>query len=703
MESRRIMAAVFLAGAAGTTAAGAPAIHDLMPAPSRIEWRPGTMLIDKSFHFVATGPKDPRIIGALARLGVWIEKEARLPKVPSIGGGGPGALRVEWTSAGLPVQSAYELESYTLQVGAEEALLQAQNPLGILRGLETFRQLVRTEGDVTTARAAAIDDFPRFPWRGLLIDPSRRWQPVANIKRTLDGMAAVKMNVLHWHLSDDQGFRLESAKYPGLRGKGSDGLFYTEAQVKDVIEYARARGIRVVPEFDMPGHTSSWLVGHPELGSAPGPYEIVRTWGIFDHCFDPTSEAVYTFVDGFLGTIAQLFPDDYVHIGGDEVTPRRWNENARIQEFAYKYGLRDAHDLQAHFNKRVSDILTRHKKKMVGWDEILHPDLPKSIVVQSWRGTAALDRAARGGYDGILSNGYYLDLMWPAARHYARDPVPAASTLGVEQRRHVLGGEACMWGEYVSEEMLDARVWPRAAAIAERLWSPADLRDVDDMYRRLERQSERLDGLGLTHRSSYLPMLRRIVGERPVEPLKVLADVAEPIKGYGRSGARSYTQATPLTRFVDAVRPESEVARRFRKDVDAWIAAGGEPAALRKTLALWTDNHAALGPAVGAAPDGAALQSLSKDLSALGAMGTEALSQIAEGRLRSAAWPATSRALLDGAARPRAEVEIAVVPALRKLALAASSPDRLRGVPRADWNAWLDKELASQSAPTEED
>jgi hypothetical protein len=195
------------------------------------------------------------------------------------------------------------------------------------------------------------------------------------------------------------------------------------------------------------------------------------------------------------------------------------------------------------------------------------------------------------------------------------------------------------------------------------------------------------------HRSSYRPMLQRLVGDRPVEPLMVLADVAEPVEGYRRFGLRTYTQQTPTTRFIDAVRPESMAARAFRKDVDAWIA-GGDAAALKATLARWAGHHAALAASAAGAPDGAALQNLSKDLAALGALGQEAVALLDEKRAPAAGWTTTAQDLLDGAARPRAEVELAVVPAMRRLVAAASRPDALRNVPRAEWNAWLDRELA---------
>jgi hexosaminidase len=228
-------------------------------------------------------------------------------------------------------------------------------------------------------------------------------------------------------------------------------------------------------------------VGYPELGSAPGPFEIARHWGVIDNCLDPTREEVYTFLDAFLGEMAALFPDPYFHIGGDEVNGKQWKANARIQEFMRARKMATQHDLQAYFNQRVLTILRKHGKKMLGWDEILHPGLPRDIIVHSWRGQKSLAQAATQGYQGILSWGYYLDLMQHAADHYAVDPL-ARETAGLtaEEQRRVLGGEACMWAEYITAENVENRVWPRAAAVAERLWSPAAVTNVNSMYQRLE-------------------------------------------------------------------------------------------------------------------------------------------------------------------------------------------------------------------------
>src|SRR5436305_11283885 len=345
-----------------------------------------------------------------------------------------------------------------------------------------------------------IQDKPRFPWRGLMIDSGRHFMPVEVIERNLDGMAAVKMNVFHWHLSENQGFRIESKRCPKLQEMGSDGLCSTQQQVRDVIAYAHDRGIRVIPEFDMPGHSTAWFVGYPDLASAPGPYTIERKWGVFDPAMDPTRESTYKFLDGFIGEMAKLFPDEFFHIGGDEVNGKQWDANARIQQFMHAHSLKTNADLQAYFNERVQKIVAKHGKTMEGWDEILRPELPKSIVIQSWRGQKSLADAAQQGYRGILSSGYYLDLIYPTSAHYAVDPFTGpTANLSDADKEKILGGEACMWSEYVSAENVDSRIWPRMAAIAERLWSPQSATsNIDSMYSRLAVTNHWLDAYGVT-------------------------------------------------------------------------------------------------------------------------------------------------------------------------------------------------------------
>jgi len=270
--------------------------------------------------------------------------------------------------------------------------------------------------------------------------------------------------------------------------------------------------------------------------------------------------------------MAQIFPDAYFHIGGDEVNGQRWDANPKIQAFIRAHGMKNNQDLQAYFNQRLQRILSKHHKSMIGWDEVLHPDLPKTIVIQSWRGQESLATAARQGYSGLLSFGYYLDLMWPAARHYAVDPMGgAAATLSPEEKGRILGGEACMWTEWVTPENIDSRVWPRNAAIAERLWSGQEVQDPGSMYARLDALSWRLEWLGLTQRSGMFQMLRRMAGSNDISALRTLADVVEPVKEYARmeSVKGSWDFRAPLTHLVDAVSPESEAARHFHDLVQA--------------------------------------------------------------------------------------------------------------------------------------
>jgi hexosaminidase len=513
-----------------------------------------------------------------------------------------------------------------------------------------------------------------------LIDVARHYMPIEVLKRNLDGMAAVKLNVLHLHLSDNQGFRVESKKFPRLEEMGSDGLYYTQAEMRDLIAYAHQRGIRVVPEFDMPGHSTSWFVGYPKLASSPGPFEIDRKWGVLDPAIDPTEEYTYKFLNQFIGEMAKLFPDQFFHIGGDEVNGKAWDQNPKIQEFKRSHGLNSNADLQAYFNQHLQEIVSKHGKTMLGWDEILRPDLPKSIVIQSWRGQESLAQAAKQGYRGLLSNGYYLDLMWPAARHYGVDPMSdAAANLTPEQQQLILGGEACMWSEYVSPENIDSRIWPRAAAIAERLWSPESTRDVDAMYDRMEAISQQLDWLGLTHNSAYLPMLRRIAGSDDISALRVLADAVEPVKDYTREAQAPApaTSATPLNRVIDAVRPESTTARQFSAYVDQLLSGKMKPGTenqIRTVLSSWRDHQTELRPLLEQSFLLKEIGPVSENFSALGGAGLAALDYLDRGEPAPAAWVSEQLALIERAKKPQAQLLLVAAPAVEKLVEASGHP-----------------------------
>jgi hexosaminidase len=664
-----------IAIAALMLAAASAHAQDLMPLPASVTPGEGALVIDTGFQITMTGYQEPRLRAAAARV---VARIARQTGLPLSGAFEPDAaatatLVLDTRAPGEAVQSPAADESYTLEVTTQQARISANEPTGIMRGIETFLQLIRPGEKGFVVPAIRIEDRPRFAWRGLMIDSSRHFMPLGVIRRNLDGMAAVKLNVLHWHLSDDQGFRVESKVFPRLQQMGSDGRFYTQDQIREIIQYARDRGIRVVPEFDVPGHSAAMLAGYPELAAGPGPFQIIRTWGVHDPTLDPTRDEVYDFLDKFIGEMADLFPDPYFHIGGDEVNGKQWNANPAIQEFKRAHNFATNEDLQLYFTRRVQELVRKHGKKMIGWDEILHAGVPKDVVIHSWRGAKSLAEAARQGNPVILSSGYYIDLMQPASQHYAVDPLngPAAD-LTPEQQKLILGGEACMWAEYVNAETVDSRIWPRTAAIAERLWSARTVTDPESMYRRMAAVSRELDWLGLQHRSNYIPMLDRIAGTAPVSAVKTVADVVEPVKGYARNRGHKYTALSPLNHMVDAARPESDTAREFATLVDAALKGDKAAAArVREKLAVWRANDARLAPAYGGSFLLAEVAPISQDISALGGAGIEALDYIAARKHAPRAWIEKQQALIERAKQPRAELLIMIVAPVEKLVNAA--------------------------------
>jgi hexosaminidase len=522
-----------------------------------------------------------------------------------------------------------------------------------------------------------IDDQPRFPWRGLMIDVGRHFMPVPVIERNLDGMEAVKLNVFHWHLSENQGFRAESKKFPLLQEKGSDGLYYTQDQIRQVIQYARDRGIRVVPEFDMPCHTTSWFVGYPQLASGKGPYHIARHWGVLDPAMNPTEDSTYKFLNTFIGEMAGLFPDQYFHIGGDECNGKEWNANPQIQSFMRAHGIANNAALQAYFTARVQKLVAKHHKIMEGWDEVLQPETPKNVVIQSWRGQASLAQAARQGNRGILSTGYYIDLNQSAAQHYLVDPLGGdAATLTPEQKARILGGEATMWTEYTSPENIDSHIWPRTAAIAERLWSPQQVRNVDSMYRRLAVISLKLEYYGLNPRAETNVMLQRMSGNPDPVYLKVLAAVVQPPMGYARGSMAPYTAFTPLNRLVDAVPPESVTARKFNnlvKQIIAGQATAQQWQQARQWLVLWRDNDAQLQPLLPQSYLTEELVPVSHSLNQVAVIGLQALDNLQNNQAVATEARQHDIEFLQSAEKPQAAVMDMVAPSVGLLVQATKT------------------------------
>ncbi len=312
----------------------------------------------------------------------------------------------------------------------------------------------------------------------------------------------------------------------------------------------------------------SWFVGYPELATKAGPYQVETRWGVMKPTMDPTKESTYTFLDSFFREMTDLFPDPYFHIGGDEVEGSQWTQSVSIQNFIDANKLGDNQGLQAHFNKRIQKMLKKYGKIMIGWEEILENlAVDKDAVIQSWKSRQSLVGAVKKGYQSLLSNGYYLDHLQSSITHYKVDPIHEneLKLLTEEQRSHILGGEACMWGEYASENNVDSRIWPRTLAIAERFWSPSSINNPKSLYERLFRMNHLLDKMqtGVTHLSLYKLRLQNLIIDPAkktdlLHPFTILADVCEPLGIHQRSEAYRYSTHLPLTTFTDALQSESK-------------------------------------------------------------------------------------------------------------------------------------------------
>jgi hexosaminidase len=651
MKSTVILLAL-VAGAGQAAQAAEPA---LMPMPVTMTAGSGKLIIDANF-VVDPGSANPRLTPVVRDFLARISRQTGVPFSPQPPAPAD-ARRLAIQCAGGPAYPTLgEDESYTLDVADNEAHLKSATVEGTIHGLATFAQLIQPGPDGFQVAGVHIEDHPRYQWRGLMLDVCRHWMPVEVVKRNLDAMAAVKLNVLHWHLSEDQGFRVESKVYPKLQEMGSDGAFYTQDQIKEVVEYARDRGIRVVPEFDVPGHTGGWFEGYPELASAPGPF-VLNGRGSGSSAMDPTKETTYAFLDGFIGEMAPLFPDPYWHVGGDEVSARAWTSNEAIVAYMKEHNFANTAALQVYFNQRLLKIVQKHGKTMLGWDEILFPGLPKDAVIHAWRNHQSLFDAAAQGYRGIMSWGYYLDHLSPAAFYYGNDPLsgPGSEKLTPEQAARIMGGEACMWAEMVGPNTVDSRVWPTTAAIAERLWSPKEVADVDSMYARLAVVSRNLEFTGVLHRANYQPMLDRLAGDQPSGPVNVVADAVEASGfGTGRNGRPAVWG--PLNRFVDAVPPESELVRSMEQAAKRLVAnpAGDkdDAAMLRVQFETWAANDAKFQALAGDKALLNEIKPVSKDLSALGVAGLRMLDYLTANQPAPADWLTEENTELTRLSRP---------------------------------------------------
>lgn len=558
---------------------------DLMPWPQNINMKDGTFTLTKNFKVNITGNPNPRIfIGATnflrrldGRTGLFLE-QAFITK------------NNEFPEAELQINSVRngkvelnEDESYTLTISSNKIFINATTDLGALHGLETLLQLLQNTSTSYYFPMAEITDSPRFTWRGLMIDAARHFQSVDVIKRNLDAMAAMKMNVFHWHLADDQGWRVEIKKYPKLTELASDGYYYTQEEIKSVVKYAGQRGILVIPEIDVPGHASALLSVFPEIGSKVSKevtYTVGRRSGIYTPTLDPTKPKTYQLLSEIFDEVCPLFPGKYFHIGGDENQGKEWDANPKIQEFKKKNGFATNHELQTYFTMKLIPMLKKHNKELMGWEEIMTKDMSKEAIIHSWKGVnesvapgGSLIAAAKNGYKTVLSNGYYIDLMLSIQSHYLNDPIPKNAVLTAEEKARILGGEATMWSELVTPLNIDSRIWPRTAAIAERLWSNENITDLNSLHKRLKTISFRLEELGIMHLRNKEVILRNISNNQDTKALRDFSNVCEPLKNYKRNGGgKKYFMFSPLTLFADACNADAFDAYDFDIAVNNYLA-----------------------------------------------------------------------------------------------------------------------------------
>ena len=654
--------------------------RNLMPVPLQLIAEPGRFPINQNFRLSITGNCDKRIYAEASRFirrmgektGFFYDRQGYV--VPAdIDKNEPLIININ-----RPARlKAGEFEGYSIDISSKQVRVFAETDLGAIHALETLMQLVSTDTSGYYFPCVHIKDEPRFVWRGLLLDVALHFMPMDVVKRTLDGMAAVKLNVLHLHLSNDQGFRVESKVFPALQSKASDGLYYTQQDIKEIIHYAAQRGIRIVPEFVVPGHTTAILTAFPELASVKKKYTLERYFGVFDPALDPTNPKVYTFLEKLFTEMASLFPDEYFHIGGDEVTGKHWENTPHIRNYMKAHGMKTFQDLQAYFNRKIFPIIKKNGKKMIGWDEILHAGIPEAITIQSWRGREAFFESVKQGHHAILSHGFYIDLIQHADTHYLNDPIPDSVKLTPAESAMVLGGEATMWSELVTAETVDSRIWPRLGPIAERLWSSAEVRDVADMYRRMDIISLQLESLGMRHISYRPAMIRKLINGYDIGVLEVLLNVIEPLKIYERnSGDTMYTVFSPFTKLADAAIPDPPLPRMFNSWVDNYLSdkSSENEKKISAQLIEWKDNHKKLMGTINNSPVLKEAESLSRGLFEIASSGLEALEFLKnESDNNSSEWINEQKKILLRAKQSGARCELQVVGAIEKLVIAAGN------------------------------
>jgi hexosaminidase len=470
---------------------------NILPSPQQFELKEGKFLFDASTGVFADS--------------VFFEQIPYLKSISS------QPLNGESTTIALLYEGAFSDEEYILDISEDTIAISATTSEGIIRGIQTLRQLLPLQKKSAYIPALSIHDYPRFSWRGMLLDCSRHFMEKDFVKRYIDLLALHKMNVLHWHLTEDQGWRIEIEQYPKLTEIGAwrtqkDGSiyggFYTKEDIREIVAYAKERHITVVPEIELPGHSLAALSSYPQLSCTGGPFEVENDWGVFKDIYCAGNDSVFMFLENALDEVLELFPSKYIHIGGDEAPKYRWNNCNKCKARMRNEGLDDSHQLQSYFITRIERYLNSKGRQIIGWDEILEGGLAPSATVQSWRGMDGGIAAAKSGHYAIMSptSHAYFDYDLDAIdlqKVYSFEPIP--SVLSEEEAQFILGGECNMWSERAPQDLVDSKIFPRLLAMSEVLWTTAP-KDYPNFYKKVQKHYDILDAFGVDYGYESVPI-----------------------------------------------------------------------------------------------------------------------------------------------------------------------------------------------------
>ena len=511
--------------------------YQIIPQPEFISMQQGRFLVSSTTKIIAEESLNNEasylsgLLNGVQDLDVDIVKEA----------GEKGNIKLELDA------SIENDEGYALSVSFERIIISGKTAQGIFYGIQSLRQLMpidmesnKNEVFELTIPAVEIKDSPRFDYRGMHLDVGRHFFPVSDVKKYIDLIAMHKMNTFHWHLTEDQGWRIEIKKYPrlteigayrkgtaiGLAGTRNApytydtipyGGFYTQEEIKEVVAYATRQHITIIPEIELPGHSSAALAAYPEFGNTKGPYEVAKRWGIFKEIYAPTEET-FAFLEDILSEVMDLFPSKFIHIGGDEALKDEWEKSAYAQEVIQREGLKDVHELQSYFIARIEKFLNANGRDIIGWDEILEGGLAPNATVMSWRGIDGGIAAAKQGHNVIMTPGThcYFDYYQEAEENRIQEPItgsvrfttvekvynyePIPEGLTNDEAKFILGAQGNVWTEYMpTYGIVEYKVLPRMTALSEVVWSPKESRDWEGFHSRLQYMARRYDALGYNY------------------------------------------------------------------------------------------------------------------------------------------------------------------------------------------------------------